>query len=208
MAKQLKNEIKYNIQLTEEQKAVKAGVFDKDVTIILGDFGSGKTQTATLTALDLLFKKHISKIYITRPIDFRPTGYLTGTAKEKLYFHTYPMMQNFYSAYKKDLVDKLVEEGKIEVVPIDYLKGYTIDNAVMLIDEFEDISFADFRLILSRLGKDSKMIFTGSKEQIGVKNSCIPDILLLEDCPDVNFHVLSGRHRNDAIFKIFDYIDA
>ena len=54
-----KNEIKYNIQLTDEQKAVKEGVYQKNVTVILGEFGSGKTACAVLCALDLLFKKHI-----------------------------------------------------------------------------------------------------------------------------------------------------
>ena len=206
MAKELKNEIKYGIQLKDEQKAVKAGAFEKDVTIVLGSYGSGKTACATVIALDLLFKKHVNKIFITRPIDFKSTGFLPGNIKEKLYFHTFPMMQNFYTAYKKELIDKLVEEGKIEIVPIDYLKGYTIADAIMLIDEFEDITFSEFELILSRLGKGSKMIFTGSVEQTGIKNSCIKDVMMLKDCPQVNFHTLKEMHRNESIIPILEFI--
>lgn len=206
MAKELKNEIKYGVTLNEEQKLAKAGAFNKDVTILLGNIGSGKTLCGVQIALDMLFKKQVSKIYLTRPISFDATGFLTGNAKEKMYFHTFPLVQNLEACYRKDAIEKLFTEGKIEVVPIDYLKGYTIADAAMVIDEFEDISFREFEMILSRLGKDSKMIFTGSEEQIDVKKSCIPQVKLLKDCPVVNFHTFKAFHRNEAIIQILDHI--
>ena len=201
-----KNEIKYNIQLTEEQKAVKEGVYEKDVTIILGEFGGGKTACGVLCALDLLFKKHIDTIYITRPIDFNATGYLKGSAEEKMSFHVFPIKQNMYASYNKQKIDDLFKEGAIQIVPIDYMKGMTFTNSCTIVDEFEDINFEDFRLILTRLGKGSKLIFTGSEEQIDIKDSCIKKIKCLEKLDIVNYHTLKSQHRNDDIMKILNFI--
>lgn len=202
-----KGDIKFQIQLTKEQKEVKRGVYEKDVTILLGRFGTGKTACAAQIALDLLFKKQISKIYITRPVDFSSTGYLSGDASEKLSFHIFPIKQNFYASYRKDKIDELFKDGTIQIVPIDYMKGYTFADSCTIVDEFEDISFRDFQLILTRLGKGSKLIFTGSEEQTDIKNSCIPKIKCLQNFPLVNYHVLKSQHRNEDILKILNYIE-
>ena len=202
-----KNEIKYNIPLTDEQKAVKEGVYQKNVTVILGEFGSGKTACAVLCALDLLFKKHIDTIYITRPIDFEATGYLKGTAEEKMSFHVFPIKQNMYSAYNKQKIDELFKDGSIQIIPIDYMKGMTFSNSCTIVDEFEDIDYDDFKLILTRLGKGSKLIFTGSEEQTDIKDSCIPKVKHLKDFDIVNYHTLKSQHRDDDIMKILNYIE-
>lgn len=201
-----KGDIKFQIQLTEEQKLVKKGVYEKDVSIVLGKFGSGKTAVAAQIALDLLFKKQISKIYITRPIDFTATGFLTGSADEKMQFHIFPIKQNFYASYRKDKIDELFKDGTIQIVPIDYMKGYTFSDACTIVDEFEDINYKDFELVLTRLGKGSKIIFTGSEEQTDIKDSCIKKIKCLEKLDLVNYHVLTSQHRNENITKILDYI--
>ena len=201
-----KTEIKYGFSLTEEQKNVKTGVYEKDVTIVLGEFGSGKTACAAQIALDLLFKGHVSKIYITRPIDFKATGYLTGDADQKLAFHLFPIKQNLYACYRKDKIDELFKDGIIQIVPIDYMKGMTFADSCTIVDEFEDINYDDFRLILTRLGKGSKLIFTGSEEQIDIKDSCIPKIKCLKNLDLVNYHVLTSQHRNDDIMKIINFV--
>lgn len=165
------------------------------------------TLTAVVTALDLLLKKQIDKIFITRPIDFEATGFLKGTASEKMAFHIYPIKQNMYDSYDKQKVDSLFEDGSIQIVPIDYMKGYTFTNSCTIVDEFEDISYEEFKLILTRLGVGSKLIFTGSEEQIGIKNSCMPKIKKLAQCESVNFHILKGQHRNENVQKVLDFLD-
>lgn len=203
-----KNEIKAinKIQLDDSQKLAKAGVYDKDISIFLGNFGSGKTLTAVQAALDLLLKKQITKIFITRPINFEATGFLKGSASDKMTFHIYPIKQNMYDTYNKEKIDQLFEDGTIQIVPIDYMKGYTFTNSCTIVDEFEDITIEDFKLILTRLGVGSKLIFIGSEEQIGIKNSCIKDIKKLKDCEHVNFHTLTGQHRNENIQKILNFL--
>lgn len=202
-----KNEIKYRINLNEEQKAAKTGSYDKDVSIFLGDFGSGKTQTAVQIALNFLFTGEVEKIYVTRPIDFEATGFLKGSISEKMYFHTLPTRLCFYNTYDRDKIDKLFSEKIIEIVPIDYMKGMTFLNSVTIVDEFEDINYKDFKLILTRLGKGSKLIFTGSEEQIDIPDSCIPVIKKLENSDLVNFHTFKGQHRNEDIQKIIDFLE-
>jgi phosphate starvation-inducible protein PhoH len=204
--KVIKGEIKYKVTLNEEQKLVKSGVYNKDITIILGDYGSGKTLTSAYIALNMLNRKEVEKIYITRPIDFNATGYLKGSSDEKLAFHIFPIKQNFYACSDKTKIDDLFRDGTIQIVPIDYMKGMTFVNSCTIVDEFEDISFEDFKLILTRLGTNSKLIFTGSEEQIDVKDSCIHRIKCLKTCEQVNFHTLVGQHRNENILKVLNHI--
>lgn len=207
--KRLKGPIKFNIQLNDEQKEVKTSVYEKDVTFILGTWGTGKTATACQIALDLLFKKHngIDKIYISRPIDFAATGYLKGSISEKLSFHLLPIIQNLYACYKKEKIDELFAENVIQIIPIDYMKGMNQANSVTIIDEFEDIDYKDFKTILTRLCKGSKLMFTGSEEQIDIKDSCIPKIKKLQNSGLVGYHILKANHRNEAINDIIEYID-
>lgn len=208
-----KTDIKYGVQLTEEQKLVKASVWEKDVNIVLGDFGTGKTLSACLIALDFLFRNdtNIDKIILTRPINFEATGYIKGGIDEKMALHIMPLKQNLYQVYGADKIDKLFTDKMIQIIPIDYMKGITFVNAITIVDEFEDITYDDFKLILTRLGKGSKLIFTGSEEQISSsvgRLSCISKIKCLKDSNLVGFHRLTVNHRNEDIVKILNYIDA
>lgn len=209
VSKVQKTPIKYGFALTEEQKLVKEGVFEKDVTFILGNYGTGKTACATQIALDLVFRKDtaIDKIFITRPINFEATGFLKGDISEKMAIHMMPVKQNLYALYNKEKIDNMFKDGIIQILPIDYMKGITVTNGVMIVDEFEDITYEDFKTIITRLGKGSKLIFSGSEEQIGIKNSCLSKIKKLKDCELVNYHVLTTNHRNTIIQKVLDYIE-
>lgn len=205
-----KTPIKYQIQLNEEQKAVKEGVFKFSTTFIIGSWGTGKTLTAVQIALDLVFRKDTSfdKIILSRPIDFSATGFLKGSADEKMAFHIFPLKQNLYALYNKEKIDKMFLDGIIQVIPIDYMKGITATNAIMIIDEFEDIKYDDFKLIATRLGKGSKLIFTGDLAQAeNKKESCINKILCLEHSGLVNFHKLTANHREPEIIEILKYIE-
>ena len=171
VSKVQKTEIKYNIQFTEEQKKVKEGVYRKAITFINGSWGTGKTNCAIQIGLDLLFKKDnpIDKMYISRPLDFGATGYLKGGMDEKMAFHIFPLKQSLYASYGKEKIDRLFQDGTIQTFPIEYMKGMTVANAVMIIDEYEDINEEDFNLITSRLGKGSKLMFTGDIAQSKIK---------------------------------------
>ena len=203
-----KGDIKFKMQLSEEQKEVKKSVWEKDVTFVLGKAGSGKTAVAAQIALDLLFKRRVNKIIIARPLNFDATGYLKGSINEKLEFHLSPIIQNFYASYDSKAIDKMIEEKEIQIFPIEYMRGITFEDAVTIIDEVNEMNFIDFTLTLSRLGKHSKLIYTGSLEQIRPGyNSCLYEIVKLQDCEEIGFHVLTSNHRNDIIYKVLDHIE-
>lgn len=205
-----KGDIKYKLELNEEQKRVKAGVYDKDVTIILGKQGSGKSQTAVLIALDLLFKREVDKIIISRPIIRDRLGYLPGKIADKLEPWVLPLKQCLYDAYNPVLIEGLFADKVIQILPVDFMKGITFSNAAVIVDEFEDLTTEEFVLTLTRLGVGSKLIYSGSKEQVDYSvgsKSCIDSVLKLKTSNLVNFHILETNHRHPVIFEILKEIE-
>lgn len=210
VSKVQKTPIKYNIEFTEEQKKVKEGVYRKAITFINGTWGTGKTNCAIQIGLDLIFKKdnNINKMYISRPLDFNSTGYIKGSIDEKMSYHIFPLKQSLYASYGKEKIDKMFIDGDIQVFPIDYMKGITVANAVMIIDEYEDITMEDFKLITSRLGKGSKLIFTGDLAQTKlIKDSCIHIVKKSFDTNYVNAHTLTVNFREPEAAILLDFLD-
>lgn len=209
VSKVQKTEIKYNIQFTEEQKKVKEGVYRKAITFINGPWGTGKTNCAVQIGLDLIFKRDnsIDKMYISRPLDYGATGYLKGGMDEKMAFHVFPLKQSLYASYGKDKIDKMFQDGTIQTFPIDYMKGMTVANAVMIIDEYEDIELEDFEMITSRLGRGSKLIFTGDIAQSKIKkDSCINKVKHSFGTDYVNAHTLTENFREPEAAALLDFL--
>ena len=166
-----KQEIKYKITLTEEQKEAKRIIYNNKVTALWGQAGTAKTATTVHTALDLFFKKEVEKIYILRPaVAMEDLGYMKGSLQEKLQFYFVPIMHNLYQNYDKVKIDKMVEQGDIEIVALAFIQGVTIHNSILICDEAENITEKQMRMILTRLGKGSKIVFTGDIDQIMLKD--------------------------------------
>jgi phosphate starvation-inducible PhoH-like protein len=204
-----KNEINYQIKLNTEQKLAKAGVFQHDVSVILGKAASGKTQFAVSTALDLFNTRQINKIIISRPIMPDKLGFMPGDVKDKMAAQIAPILQCMYDVLGKEVIDKMFDKGEIQILPVDHMKGITYQHACVIIDEAQDCTYEDFELCLTRLGKTSKLIFVGSEEQVNskiTKLSCIKYLVKLEGNELVNFHRFTSNHRNEVIFKILEYL--
>ena len=110
----------------------------------------------------------------------------------------------------KSYYDKMQKEGLIKVMPIEVAKGVTFIRSVVIVDEFQDMDYEDFRTILTRLGNGSKMIFCGSKQQIARqinKSSCIKDVMRLENSGLVGFKTLTANHRNPVLTEIIKYLE-
>jgi phosphate starvation-inducible PhoH-like protein len=207
--RKLKNEPKFKLQLNEEQKDAVTDFYYNDVNFIHGDFGSGKTLLSCYIALSSFRKKEFNKIVITRPI-VRTIGYLPGDVKEKLDPYIAPIIHNFNMLQSPVTTEKMIADGDIVILPVNFAKGITYTNSVVIVDEYEDLNYEDFRMMLSRLGKDSKLIFCGSKEQIDKSigsRSCINSTLKLEDSNIVGYNTLKANHRNTSITKILNYIE-
>lgn len=206
----LKGEPKLKVTLNEEQKDFVRLFYEYDVNFLLGDFGSGKSLAAVHTALTAFRKKQFNEIWITRPMLKNQLGALPGEIEDKLSPYIFPIVQNLEVCQGKEQTDKMQKEGLIRIMPIEVAKGVTFMKSVVIVDEFQDMSYQDFRTILTRLGEGSKMIFCGSKQQVDKligKNSCIYDIMKLEHSNLVGFKTLTSNHRNPILTQIINYLE-
>jgi len=202
--KRPKGNIKFNITLSEEQKKAKESILNHAFSFVIGKAGSGKTLLAVQVALDMFFKRQYSKIIITRPtIATEDNGFLPGSEKEKLEPWLVPIMSNMRKVYNKsDKINSMVEKGEIELVSLSHFRGRTFDSSVVIVDEFQNLTKAQFRMALGRLGKDSIMIFCGDNQQIDLKDqnySAIHDVAKIKDSDFVFKVILEDNHRHQAI---------
>lgn len=206
----LKTEPKLKVTLNEEQKDFVRMFYEYDVNFLLGDFGSGKSLAAVHTALTAFRKKQFDNIWITRPMLKNNLGALPGEIEDKLSPYIFPITQNLEVCQGKEMTDKMQKEGLIKIMPIEVAKGVTFMKSVVIVDEFQDMDYEDFRTIITRLGEGSKMIFCGSKQQVSRligKNSCISSALKLENSGLVGFKTLTANHRNPILTDIINYLE-
>ncbi len=208
--KVLKTEPKLKVDLNEEQKEFVKLFYEFDVNFLHGDFGSGKSLAAVYTAISSFRKKQFNNIWITRPMLKNSLSALPGNIEDKMAPYTFPIIQNMEVCQGKETTDKMLKEGLVKIMPIEVAKGCTFIDSVVIVDEYEDMNYADFRTILTRLGKGSKIIFCGSKEQIDKqigKNSCIYEAMKLEKSGLVGYTTLKANHRNPILTEIINYLE-
>ncbi len=205
-----KNPIKYKIQLNEEQKVAKTIILDNAVTVVTGAAGSGKTLLATAVGLDLLFRKEIDKIIITRPavLAGEDLGFLPGDVAEKMDPWLQPIYQNFYSLYDKGKIDKEMKEGNIQILPLGYVRGLTFTNTFLIADEVQNLTHDQTEALLGRLGHGSRMVLCGDIAQIDLKNKKTSGLSFLrrveEQVDGFNFVTLQKNHRHSIVQDILD----
>jgi phosphate starvation-inducible PhoH-like protein len=202
-----KTDIKYTITLSDEQKHAKAKIIETPFNFLLGQAGSGKTLLAVQIALDMFFKRQVNKIIITRPtVSNEDNGFLPGSLAEKMDPWLVPLRSNMRKVYNKpDILDKMEKEENIELVSLAHFRGRTFDNAICIVDEFQNLTKQQLQMVLSRLGKDSIMILTGDKHQIDLKfknDSAIHDVPKIKGSKFVNEIILKDNHRHEALTEI------
>jgi len=175
-----KQPISFDIELDIYQKEAKRLIYNTPIVAIVGKAGSGKTSLAINTALDMLFKKNIEKIYITRPtVEAGETslGYLPGELLEKYMPYLKPIEQALEANYgrnkggldKTSKVKKLFDDKKIELLSIQHARGINIENAILIVDEAQNVSIKEAKLLLTRIMPNSKVVFTGDLNQSDIK---------------------------------------
>ena len=207
-----KGDIKFSITLSEEQKRAKELIISKPYSFLIGFAGSGKTLVAVQIALDLYFKRKVNKIIITRPtVSTEDNGFLPGSEKEKMEPWLVPIRSNMRKVYDKpDILTKMEEESSIELVSLSHFRGRTFEDAVCIIDEFQNLTKAQLQMCVGRLGKNSFMIFTGDVQQIDLKiksDSAIHDIPKVEKSKFVNKIILTENHRHEALNEILKLLN-
>tara|TARA_R110000822_G_scaffold128195_28_gene263964 strand:- start:2659 stop:3309 length:651 start_codon:yes stop_codon:yes gene_type:complete len=201
------SKVKFDISLNEEQAVAKSNILGHPINIVEGQAGSGKTLLAVQIALDLLFKKEIDKIVITRPtVGTEDNGYLPGSFKEKMEPWMVPIWDNMGKVYKHpDKLHKMEDDGTIELVSLSHFRGRTFEDAVCIIDEFQNLSKQQLVMALGRLGKRSTMIFCGDSQQIDLKfnnDSAVHEVAKLKDSQYVYRVRLEENHRHPAVNEV------
>lgn len=179
------NDISIKVKcLNEKQKKLKKAIESKDVVISTGPAGTGRTYMSLLTALHILKTEpqyqRLVLIKSLQTIKGEDVGYLPGTVSEKMEPYMYSFTGNLDKIFHNPSITKaLMDQRTIEVFPIAYVRGVTIDNAVVVIDEAQNLDMHTFRTIITRIGKSCKMIFLGDVEQIDRKvktESCLAKV--------------------------------
>lgn len=197
---------------TLNQKLYLKSMEDYDIVFGLGPAGTGKTYLAVLYALNRLKKNNAKKIILVRPIveAGEKLGFLPGDFKEKIDPYLIPIYDGLYDALGKETVDRMIERGIIEVAPLAYMRGRTLENAVIILDEAQNTTLSQMKMFLTRLGFHSKMIITGDVTQIDLpskhNSGLIEAVSLLKDIEDIKiiqferFDVM----RHPLVYKIIE----
>ena len=198
------------IQLNDEQKEAKRLIVDNQIVIITGRAGCGKSLVCAQAALDFLKKKQVNCIYNTRAaIEVgKSLGFLPGSLGEKFdpYMEAFIENLNKCCSDKKE-VDKLIEDDKIKALPVQFIRGKTIDD-VLIVEEAQNLTKAEMLAIITRLGKTGKIIINGDNEQKDIRdefNGLSYAIELSKKLKEIKWIKLKVNHRSDLVGKILDY---
>lgn len=205
---------------TENQKKYIKGIKESDIIICTGMAGTGKSYVAIGYALELLNRGRIDKIYLSRPMEStggRDFPFLKGTLEEKLHPYYYPLYCIFYDLVGKKDTHKMIENGTIEIVPIELMRGLTFSDCVVIIDEAQNIDPQQAVMSITRMGENCKMIYTGDTKQTdlnyyGSSSYNGLELLLdgLKNRPDLAFHIKMLPEdvlRNPKIADILKALD-
>ena len=157
--------------LTASQKAFIKSIKNKSVVFGLGCAGTGKTLVALYTAIQLVNNEYYpyeNIVYVRANIgvrDEREVGILPGGLNEKLLHLTYPIIDSLCEFMAKGDAEAAIRDIKIEVLPVSLLRGRSLNKSIVICDEVQNLSFEGVRTLLTRLGKDSKMILIGDPQQ-------------------------------------------
>jgi phosphate starvation-inducible PhoH-like protein len=207
-----KNPIKFKLQLTEEQKLGKAIILDNKITVVTGKAGSSKTFLCCNVALDLLFTKQIEKIVIMRPmIGTEDIGHLPGDINDKMQPWMTPIIENMYDLYDKTKIEKEIVEGRIRILPLQFTQGVTFRNSAVIVDEAQNCTKEQLKMILTRTGIDSKIMIAGDPQQIQIKRKSDSGLSKLiqvaEKIDKLAIVQLTSNYRDPIVEQIIDEYD-
>lgn len=203
---------------TANQKRYVDAIEDHTITFGIGPAGTGKTYLAMAMAVAALQTKKVNKIVLTRPAveAGESLGFLPGTLSEKIDPYLRPLFDALHDMIDIDSIPRLMQSGIIEVAPLAYMRGRTLNDAFIILDEAQNTTAEQMKMFLTRLGFGSKMVITGDVTQIDLPNGqnsglkIVRDIL--KEIDDIAFLELTAedvvRHRLIGdIVKAYDKFD-
>ena len=201
---------------TDAQKAYVTALFANELAFGIGPAGTGKTYLAVAVGVSMFIEGHVDRIILSRPAveAGEKLGYLPGDMKDKVD----PYMQPLYDALNDFLpakqVGKLIEEKRIEIAPLAFMRGRTLANAFVVLDEAQNATSMQMKMFLTRLGEGSRMVITGDRSQIdlprGVTSGLHDAERLLKHIPKISFNYFTAKDvvRHPLVAAIIEAYDA
>ncbi|MFP4090513.1 MAG: PhoH family protein [Cyclobacteriaceae bacterium] len=200
---------------TVNQKVLVSAAGKNDLVFAIGPAGTGKTYISVALAVRALKNKQVKKIIITRPAveAGENLGFLPGDLKEKIDPYLRPIYDALYDMVPSEKL-KFYEENKvIEIAPLAYMRGRTLQNAFILLDEAQNTTTMQIKMFLTRMGPNSKVIITGDRSQVDLprnqKSGLIEALEVLKGIKGIGFVELSGEDvvRHKLVKDIIDAYD-
>ena len=161
------------------QQTYLEAIFANEIIFGIGSAGTGNTYVAAAYAASQLFHRKIDTIYLTRPnVEVgKSLGYLPGTLEEKYLPYLEPFDSVFIKTLGKGFYEYALKNKQIEPKPLGFMRGSTFDNSIVLVDEVQNMTKTEFKMLLSRIGKNCKIILSGDDNQLDIKDSGLDDAL-------------------------------
>lgn len=196
---------------TAGQKNYLDAIDENTITFGIGPAGTGKTYLAVAKAVEALYKKEVSRIILTRPAveAGERLGFLPGTLSEKIDPYLRPLFDSLQEMLEPDVTAKLMEAGVIEVAPLAYMRGRTLNDSFIILDEAQNTTGEQMKMFLTRLGFNSKMVITGDITQVdlpGGKSGLGIAQKVLADVEGLHVQKLSSRDvvRHELVTRIVE----
>jgi phosphate starvation-inducible PhoH-like protein len=200
---------------TMGQKKYVESIKKNTITFGIGPAGTGKTYLAVALAVKAFKNKEVSRIILTRPaVEAGETlGFLPGDLQSKVDPYLRPLYDALYDMFGFETYQKLYEKGSIEIAPLAYMRGRTLDDSFIILDEAQNTTCEQMKMFLTRLGFNSKIIVTGDTSQIDLpsgKKSGLKEVeRVLDNVEDIGFCYLTDRDvvRHQLVQKIVKAYD-
>lgn len=201
---------------TQAQQAYVRALYDHELAFGIGPAGTGKTYLAVAVAVNQMINGHVDKIILSRPAveAGERLGFLPGDMKDKVD----PYMQPLYDALNDFLpgkqLAKLIEEKQIEIAPLAFMRGRTLSNAYVVLDEAQNATAMQMKMFLTRLGQGSRMVITGDRSQVdlprGVSSGLAEAERILGRIDGISFNYFTAKDvvRHPMVAKIIEAYDA
>ena len=178
----------------------------------IGPAGTGKTYLAMAAAVSALLKNQVQRIILPRPAveAGEALGFLPGDLNEKILPYLRPLYDAMADMLDAEDVNRLTEKGVIEIAPLAYMRGRTLSNSFIILDEAQNTTPEQMMMFLTRLGEESRMVVTGDITQIDLPRAKLSGLLevqrILRDVPGIEFHQFSGADvvRHPLVLKIIE----
>ncbi len=194
------------------QKLYLQSVFTHSLVFGVGPAGTGKTYLAMAAAISALLKNEVRRIILTRPaVEAGETlGFLPGDLREKILPYLRPLYDAMHDMLDAADVAKFTEQGVIEIAPLAYMRGRTLTDAFVILDEAQNTTPEQMMMFLTRLGEGSRMVVTGDITQVDLPKAKVSGLIeverILRSVPGIAFHHFSGADvvRHPLVLKIIE----